>query len=120
MLLAFQWRLSSVIISDMDEGTYLYAGQLMAQGLVPYRDFLLAHPPMIAWFSAAWSSLFGTSIMPIRFAYLAVVLASTAPLYALMRSVTRSQIAALLAMASCGAGMLLLANMGRTVGSSPS
>lgn len=29
-----------------DEGIYLFAGQLVSEGLLPYRDFFLAHPPL--------------------------------------------------------------------------
>src|SRR4051794_31104925 len=52
-------RLSSVVISDMDEGTYIYAGKLLAHGQIPYRDFLLTHPPLVVLFTGAVVWLFG-------------------------------------------------------------
>jgi hypothetical protein len=115
VFIAFQWHLRSVIISDMDEGTYLYAGQLIARGLVPYRDFLLAHPPAIALLAAACARVFGDGIMAARQVYLVLILASTVPLYLLVREIARSRLAALLSIVSYTAGMLLIANMGRTV-----
>lgn len=114
MFVAFQWKLRSVIITDMDEGTYLYAGQLIADGLVPYRDFLIAHPPLVPLLAAGWFETVGTTLMSARVAYLVLVLASTVPLYALTRRIG-SHIAALIAIAAYMAGMLMLSNMGRTV-----
>jgi 4-amino-4-deoxy-L-arabinose transferase-like glycosyltransferase len=113
--LAFFYRLGSVIVSDMDEGTYLYAGKLVGQGLMPYRDFLLAHPPVLVMLAAAWQGVGGADIMAARAAYLTVVLVSTVPLYALARHLADSRLAGLLAVISYTTGMLLLANMGRTI-----
>src|SRR5579859_1092377 len=113
--LAYSVRLGSVILSDMDEGTYLYAGKLLAAGLIPYRDFLLAHPPLVVTLAAGWQLIAGPDIMGARFAYMVVVLASTVPLYLLARDIARSALAGLLAVAAYTTGMLLLANMGRTV-----
>jgi hypothetical protein len=112
---AFQLHLGSVIISDMDEGTYVYAGQMIARGLVPYRDFLLAHPPLIALLAAGSSQLFGPDLMSVRAAYLLIVLASTIPLFLLLRSLQVTRPAALLALVTYTSGMLIVANMGRTV-----
>jgi 4-amino-4-deoxy-L-arabinose transferase-like glycosyltransferase len=113
--LTYTVRLGSVIVSDMDEGTYLYAGRLLTQGLVPYRDFLLAHPPLVSVLAAIWQSAAGPDIMSARFAYMALVLASAVPLYLLTREVGSSRLAGLLAVVSYTTGMLLLANMGRTI-----
>jgi hypothetical protein len=115
VMAAFHVHLRSVLVSDMDEGTYLYAGQLVAKGLVPYSDFLLAHPPLIAFFTAGCAELFGSAILPARFVYMLVILGSTVPLYAIVRSVARSQRAALISVVAYTCGMLLVANMGRTV-----
>jgi hypothetical protein len=115
ILVAFGYRLANVIVSDMDEGTYLLAGKLVAAGAVPYRDFMLTHPPAIAYLLGAWVSIAGAAVMPARVAYSVLVLASTVPLYVITRSLTRSQAGGLFAVASYAAGMLLLANMGRTI-----
>jgi len=111
----FTFHLDSVLISDMDEGTYVYAGALIARGLAPYRDFMMAHPPLIAFLVAGWAHAFGPALVPLRFAYIAVVLGSTLPLYALVRRITPSSIAPVLSIVVYTSGMLLLANMGRTV-----
>jgi hypothetical protein len=111
----FLYRLSSVVISDMDEGTYLYAGKLLSQGLIPYRDFLLAHPPLVVLLAAGWESIAGSSIMAARLAYLAVVLIATVPLYLVAKRLSRSMLGGLLAVATYTTGMLLLADMGRTI-----
>jgi 4-amino-4-deoxy-L-arabinose transferase-like glycosyltransferase len=112
---AFLYRLGSVVVSDMDEGTYLYAGKLVSQGLVPYRDFLLAHPPVLVLLAAAWQNVAGADIMSARLAYLGVVLVSTVPLYGLARQLAGSSLAGLCAVITYTTGMLLLANMGRTI-----
>lgn len=112
---AFHFHLATVFVSDMDEGTYVYAGQLIARGMVPYRDFLLAHPPMVALLAAVSAKLFGPELMTARAVYMVVVLAMTVPLYALVRELSRSRAAALIALVTYTSGMLLIANMGRTV-----
>ena len=108
-------RLSSVIISDMDEGTYIYAGKLLAQGQIPYRDFLLTHPPVVVLFTGAIVWLFGPDTMVVRYAYMAVIIGAMVPLYMLTRHLSRSHLAGLLSVAIYTAGMVLIANMGRTV-----
>ena len=115
MFASFLYGLSAVVISDMDEGTYLYAGKLVAQGLVPYRDFLLGHPPLAVYLAAAWVWLAGADVMPARMANLAFVLASTVPLYLVVRKLLSSRVAGLLAIATYMSGNLMLANMGRTI-----
>src|SRR5437868_10606308 len=115
VFVAFGYRLGDVIVSDMDEGTYLLAGKLVAAGAVPYRDFMLTHPPAIAYLAGLWVGAVGPGVMPARLAYAALVLISTVPLYVVARSVTRSRVAGFFAIASYVTGMLLLANMGRTI-----
>jgi 4-amino-4-deoxy-L-arabinose transferase-like glycosyltransferase len=111
----FLVRLGSVVVSDMDEGAYIYAGKLLDQGALPYRDYLLAHPPLIAVFTGAVVWLAGPDIMAVRFASMLVVVASLVPLYVTTRHLTGSSVAGLLSIGVYIAGMLLLANMGRTV-----
>jgi hypothetical protein len=115
LFVTFHFRLRSVIISDMDEGTYMYAAQLIERGFVPYRDFMLAHPPLIAFLMAGWRQVLGPSLMAARSIYIALIMVSTIPLYAWVRSESRSRSAALLAVVTYTSGMLLVANMGRTV-----
>lgn len=115
VMLGYLFKLKSVVFSDMDEGTYLYAGKLVSEGMVPYRDFFLAHPPLIVLLAGGWIRVFGDDVMAARAAYIILVLAGAAPLYLITRSITRSRAASLLSIAVYTTGMLFLANMGRTV-----
>jgi 4-amino-4-deoxy-L-arabinose transferase-like glycosyltransferase len=111
----FIWRLGAVLVPYVDEGTYLYAAKLVTDGQVPYRDFLLAHPPLLIYLAAAWMHVAGTDVTAARLANLSLVLASTVPLYLVVRQMTRSCLSGLLAVAAYPAGLLLVGNMGRTV-----
>ena len=108
-------RLGAVVVSDMDEGTYLYAGKLVAEGRTPYRDFLLVHPPLLVYVAAGWIKLFGANLMAARLGYMFVILAAMVPLYLITRNVSGSRLGGLLGVVLCTTGMLFLANMGRTV-----
>jgi len=46
-----------------DEHIYLYQGLLVADGVVPYRDFALAHPPLQALFTALVWKLAGVDFL---------------------------------------------------------
>ncbi len=112
---AYQFRLDSVLIADMDEGAYLYQGRLIAQGLVPYRDFFAAHPPLVPLFGTLTYALFGDSLAAARALYAIVALALAVPVALVVRRQTSSAAAGALAFATYAAGMLAVANMGRTV-----
>ena len=43
------------VIVDYDEGVYVTAALLLAEGLLPYRDFVFLHPPGILLAIAAWA-----------------------------------------------------------------
>ena len=45
-------------VVDYDEGVYYSAAALLAQGHLPYRDFVLAHPPGSAYFLAPIAAIF--------------------------------------------------------------
>jgi hypothetical protein len=51
-----------VVIQALDEGVYLYAARLIADGLVPYRDFFLSHPPLLIAGAAAGLGLTGFDV----------------------------------------------------------
>src|SRR3954452_9979516 len=42
---------------DFDEGAYSAAGQLLAAGQIPYRDWVFTHPPGIAYLFAVLAPL---------------------------------------------------------------
>ena len=107
-------HLGSIIYSDADEGTYVYAGRLLAEGKIPYRDFLFAHPPLLpAMVAVVWKIHPG--IMPARLCFLGLNLLGGAALYILARATFRKPLLALLTVALYMLGMLCVANMGRTV-----
>ena len=51
-----------VRVYDPDEFEHIHAGTMVAQGLVPYRDFFEHHGPLTYWLSAGIVSLFGPTI----------------------------------------------------------
>jgi 4-amino-4-deoxy-L-arabinose transferase-like glycosyltransferase len=55
------WNLTGLFnaVHDYDEGVYSLAGRFISQGFVPYRDFLLAHPPLHNLMLAAVYRIFG-------------------------------------------------------------
>jgi len=44
-----------------DEGFYLLAGKLVANGMLPYSDFFYPQMPLLPYFHATWISLLGES-----------------------------------------------------------
>jgi hypothetical protein len=111
----YSYRLTSVVVPSQDEGTYLYAAKLIAQGEVPYRDFFIGHPPLLMYTMAIPFKLFGVEVMAARYFYMGLVLVSTVPLYLLVRHLSQNRWTALLAVPLYTAGMLFIANTGRTV-----
>jgi hypothetical protein len=112
--MGYLYRLGSVIVPNMDEGTYLYASKLIADGQVPYRDFYLAHPPLMMYFFALPTKIFGPDVMAARFVNMAFVFLSMVPLYLIVRDLS-GKAAALFATSLYVVGMLALANTARTI-----
>ncbi|MCL4553249.1 MAG: glycosyltransferase family 39 protein, partial [Candidatus Marsarchaeota archaeon] len=81
----------------LDEGVYLYAASLMADGYVPYKDFLLVHPPGLEAVEAVGLALLGPNIPAFRILYLAFVLSGVLPLYGIAKKVSPKTEVALLA-----------------------
>jgi hypothetical protein len=52
--------------SATDENIYFYDGWLMTRGLLPYRDFFFAHPPVHLLFPAAWIGAFGFDVIALK------------------------------------------------------
>lgn len=81
-----------------DEGVYLYAAKLVTQGLVPYKDFFLAHPPFLIAILAPLLKLVAFDINWFHFVYSILVLTTLFPLFFLVRYLTKSTIAASLSL----------------------
>lgn len=115
ILATYLYRLDSLIIPGQDEGTYLYAARLIAEGKVPYEDFFLGHPPLLPYFFGLPFKLFGADIMLARLLYMVVVLLSAVPLYLIVKRLSDSSMVALLAVSLYTTGGLIVANATRTV-----
>jgi 4-amino-4-deoxy-L-arabinose transferase-like glycosyltransferase len=50
----------------VDENVYFYAGKLVSEGKVPYRDFFLAHPPMQLYINAAILKILGFNLVALK------------------------------------------------------
>jgi len=64
--LAYFSYIAVVFFLDHDEGFYAMAGRMLADGLVPYRDFFYPQMPYTALLYGAWGSLFGFSMLSLR------------------------------------------------------
>lgn len=79
-----------------DEGVYLYAAKLLALGQIPYKDFFLAHPPFAVGVLAVLLQAVNFDINAFRIAYIVWIFSSIFPLFFLIRTVTKSTVAATL------------------------
>ncbi len=113
-MLALAWRLPELVVSDADEGTYVYAGKLFVEGRLPYRDFLFAHPPGIMVLAAGAWALSDGSLFGVRLLFAAFWLLALVPITLLTERFTRSFTTGLVAAGLSVVGLLLVANMGRT------
>lgn len=83
-----------VVIQAVDEGVYLYAARLVADGLVPYRDFFLSHPPLLIAGAAAGLAMTRFDIPLFSLLYVVWLFSSLFPLYTLLRRLSASRAAA--------------------------
>jgi hypothetical protein len=51
---------------DGDEGFYLLATRLVAEGQQPYEDFYFQHGPLLPYVYAVWHEIFGASLLALR------------------------------------------------------
>jgi len=73
-----------------DEGNYLYHAKLISQGYLPYRDFMLSHPPLTMFLIAIFFKLFGINLFLLRTLYALFVQSIILPIYILVRNCTKS------------------------------
>ncbi len=86
--------LGRVVIPALDEGVYLYAARLVTDGLVPYRDFSIAHPPFMIALAAAGLKLTDFDVPRFSFLYVLWVFSAVFPLWAIARRLSASRAAA--------------------------
>lgn len=113
--LASVYRLREFVVPDMDEGVYVYAGKLITEGSRPYRDFMLAHPPLVPYLAALFWKIGGNSLAATRWLTVALTLASCVPLFLLARRLAAATAAGVIAVVIYHAGLIWVANLGRTV-----
>jgi 4-amino-4-deoxy-L-arabinose transferase-like glycosyltransferase len=68
------WNINHLfnVLHDYDEGAYSLGARFITQGYLPYRDFILVHPPLYDLFLAGFYKVFGYSFLGGR--YLSVAL----------------------------------------------
>jgi len=69
------------IIHDYDEGAYALAGRFITEGYVPYRDFIMVHPPAYVYLLAAVYKVFGYSFFAGRYLSVVASMGSVAALF---------------------------------------
>jgi copper chaperone CopZ len=68
LIASFAIRMLLMFVNSFqsDESIYVYAGYAISKGLIPYREILLAHPPLIFLIYSAIIWLSGASLTLIR------------------------------------------------------
>ena len=97
-LLAALSTLGRTIVPALDEGVYLTAARLMVhEGLVPFRDFGLAHPPLTMLLAGVVLEVVGGNVVVFDALYTAWCLCAVFPLARVVRELTGDRRAALVA-----------------------
>jgi hypothetical protein len=78
-------KLQAVHETDTDENIYFYAAKRFSDGVIPYRDFFFAHPPMHLIIPAVIFYFSGFNIFVAKLIPLCAALASGLLLYAAVR-----------------------------------
>ncbi len=90
-LLIFFWFLLKVFCihySTTDENIYFYMAKRFSEGLLPYKDFFFAHPPMHLIIPAVIFKIFGFNIVIAKLIPITASLISGLFLYRLLRSIS--------------------------------
>lgn len=74
--------------STTDENIYFYMAKRFSEGLIPYRDFFFAHPPMHLIIPAIVFKIFGFNIVIAKLIPIGASLISGIFLYKLLRSIS--------------------------------
>jgi len=86
-------------LNDYDEGAYALGGKLISQGFLPYKDFVLVHPPLYDMLLAGIFKVFGYNFFYGRYFSVALSFACIILVYLVVRKInnpTAGLIAALL------------------------
>ena len=96
-------------IVDGDEGFYLIAGQQVAQGSIPYRDFFFLQAPGTPYLFAVWMWMFGETWLAARCLGALLAIGTGLLVHVMVERRTGSRGTALLAAACYGTTGLALA-----------
>lgn len=94
-LLVQNWNLAKLMLPGSDEGVYLYSAKLMGQGLFPYKDYFLAHPPFLVFLARImlWVSCFNINVF--HFLYTVMVFSAIFPIYLITFKLTKDEFASI-------------------------
>jgi len=80
------------------EGQILYTAQKIAGGLIPYRDFVYTHTPLVSYITAAAFKIFGSGLFQARAINLLFGAMTIIPLYLVAKKVAGPKAAVLAAL----------------------
>jgi 4-amino-4-deoxy-L-arabinose transferase-like glycosyltransferase len=77
------WKIQHLfnVLHDYDEGAYSLGARFISQGLLPYQDFTLVHPPLYDLVLASVYKIFGYSFFDGRYLSIALSLACIVLIY---------------------------------------
>lgn len=81
-----------------DEGVYLYAGKLMTEGFMPYRDFFLSHLPYYIFLQGLILKILDYNFIIYRLLYCLWCTSSIFPLFYLAKFISGKRAAAIFAL----------------------
>src|SRR3990170_1488047 len=74
-----------------DESLYSYASYAISQGVIPYREIQLAHPPFMYFINAVFIRLSGPDLIYLRLWTIGINLANVFLVYVMVKVILRSQ-----------------------------
>ena len=77
------WQISHLfnVVHDYDEGAHSLGARFISEGLIPYQDFTLVHPPLYDLLLAGFYKVFGYSFLDGRYISIALSLACIVLIY---------------------------------------
>lgn len=90
------YSLGKIVYPTLDEGVYLYSAKLIAEGLIPYKDFFLSHPFFLLLPVAFIFKITNFNLNIFHIIYTTWSLSLVFPLYFISLSLTKSRFASIL------------------------
>lgn len=92
-LIIQNYNLGKIVNVSTDEGVYLYSAKLLGEGLIPYRDFFLTHPPYLLYPASFILFITNFNLNLFHFLYTAWVFSIIFPIYFIILKFTKSRLA---------------------------